>query len=119
MKRILLSLVAWLVCCGCIFAKEGYRVWIGEDKTTDWIDVVSEQKYLNGEMVTIFRDETPIQAVFLLVLPGCQWLLDKGQSSWLLRSTDGQVIHYTLERLTKFERKWWDAYRAAKQPILP
>ena len=116
MKRALCSLLVWFILCGCTFAKEGYRVWIGDNHATDWIDVVSEQKYLNGEFIETFRDDSPIQHVSLLVLPGCQWLLDKAHSSWLLRSTDGQVIHYTLERLTPFERTFWDQYRAAKQP---
>ena len=117
--RILLLGLCWVLCCGCTFAKEGYRVWIGPDKDVDWIDVVSEQQYVNGEMVETFRDNSPIQAVFLLAIPGCQWLLDKAQSTWLLRSATGQITHYTLQRLRPFERRWWDRFRAAVQPVLP
>jgi len=39
---------------------EGYRVWIGEDETVDWIDVCCEH---NEDLQLVWADYSPIEKV--------------------------------------------------------
>ena len=98
----------WWMLVGCTFAKDGYRVWIGDNKQTDWIDVYAEwsnqEPGREGEWVTTFSDPSPIESVIQrmnLGDSGCHWLLKKAHSVWLLESPTGAVTDYTLRRVNK------------------
>ena len=42
-----------------------YRIYIGTDKNTDWIDVVSVNYLYNDEYKILFEDKSPIKVVYL------------------------------------------------------
>lgn len=101
-----LLLAGWWLFCGCTFHMEGSRVWIGPDANTDWIDVGSQHRVINGEIREYFNDPSPILTATLLDRGGCSWLLEKAASWWYLKDTNGQPEGYWLHRvISKMELK--------------
>ena len=99
----ILALLVWFASVGCTFAKDGYRVWVGDRKDVDWIDVATEQSNTvpgwEGEWVITFADYSPIQEVVQLGGRGCQFFLKKAHSSWVLSSPTIHPEDYTLRRI--------------------
>ena len=42
-----------------------YRIYTGEDKNTDWVDVCSAGYIFNGEYIILFEDKSPIKKIYL------------------------------------------------------
>ena len=97
---ILSVILGWFLLCGCTFRMEGQRVWIGPNAATDWIDIGSQHRIINGEIVTYFDDPSPIQTATLLDRGGCSWLIEKAGSWWWLEDTNQQPDGYLLHRIT-------------------
>ena len=77
-----------------------YRVYIGPDKSTDWVDVCCQHRLAASDIVLEYADYTPIEEVtILLEMNGTrEYLLKKGYSQWKL-TVPTDLVYTTLERL--------------------
>ena len=77
---------------------EGYRIWIGEDEVTDWIDVCCEQTN-DGKL--LWADYTPIQTITIERMKGgfVHMLLSKEYSRWELSGYYHDSLSWSLHRV--------------------
>ena len=64
--------------------KYPYRIYIGKNKDTDWIDVVSVGYFLNEKYKILFIDDSPIEKIYLdenILGERFYWII-KGKSMW-------------------------------------
>ena len=70
-KKILLIILFGLFLISNLFAEiqidkdYPYRIYIGSNKTTDWVDVCSVGYLFNGEYQILFEDKSPIKEIYL------------------------------------------------------
>ena len=103
---LLFSLVLHTTASACEMTYEGYRVFVGPDRSVDWIDVGVEYEFVstdNGSISTLqetFRDDSPILKVFQWNTEptSCGFEIIKEQSCWLLASPDGRPDTYRMRR---------------------
>lgn len=70
------------------------RIYVGEDKNTDWIDVERTGKIdYKGNFILEFEDLSPIKEIWLL--DGYYWIV-KSFSVWKLYQTDELVKQWIL-----------------------
>src|SRR3990167_7119415 len=64
--------------------KYPFRIYIGENKNIDCIDVVSVGYFFNGEYKILFEDKSPIEEIYLdenMLGEKFYWIV-KGKSIW-------------------------------------
>ena len=100
--RFVQLLLCWLLLVGCTFHVEvgTQRIFIGENRAVDWIELGTIQRIVNRELVVLFHDDSPIQKAFLLDRVSCSYLVELKDSKWLVESVSGRTGHYIVTNVT-------------------
>ena len=80
---------------------DGFRVWVGPDYNSDWIDVCCHYQQSNdGQLIRDYHDDSAINIIRPVgVDVGCAYTIIKDRSEWLLTSDTEQPEDYSLIRV--------------------
>ena len=110
--------LVWCLLVGCTFrVEEGTRrIWVGE-QVTDWIELGTIQRFVNGEAIILYQDLSPITQASVVDRGGCSFIVRQAEAIWLVESMTGPAAEeYLVTNITELQAQMLYDYSSQVYP---